>query len=219
MGIDFHALRTAITDATREAFTSVQKAHPNEQFYAFALYSDDGAMTVCPASNTQEGLTRRVKHYAKYTPPPRIEYLRWATAEWAYEADGGEHYTELHNAINAPDAHTGFGFDRFKGNLFATMVFALRDLDEEEFFGKGAERKKITLFCSVSDSPSAPWFEYESARVLNPTAVFREFSKQWRIENGHALAVHRRKPFRDRSASWFDQYLERWWCGPKKSGF
>lgn len=45
-------LRRRIEDAARQAFLDVLESHPDEHVYAFALYSDEDAMTVCPSTNT-----------------------------------------------------------------------------------------------------------------------------------------------------------------------
>jgi hypothetical protein len=42
---DFEMLRVQIRDAARHTFGTLRAAHPNERFYAMALYTDDGAMT------------------------------------------------------------------------------------------------------------------------------------------------------------------------------
>jgi hypothetical protein len=55
------------------------------------------------------------------------------------------------------------------------MIRALADLDKEGFFGTGEARERVTLFCTISDSDDAPGLENESARRLNPAAVYEAF--------------------------------------------
>ena len=62
--VDFSALRGEIMDAARRAFEALMRNHPNERFYAFALYSDDGAMTVAPAANSEEAFRRKINDEA-----------------------------------------------------------------------------------------------------------------------------------------------------------
>src|SRR5690606_1777673 len=87
-------LQASIRDAARHVFTRLRGQHPDETFYAFALYTDDGAMTVVPAANSEEGLAAALEK-AQADPEER-SYYRWATAEWAYEAyDPDGHFGEI----------------------------------------------------------------------------------------------------------------------------
>ena len=190
MSVDFTALRTAIRDAAERAFAGVRQSHPEERFYAFALYTDDGAMTVEPAANSEESFDRKAGGEAD---PAMRSYYRWATGEWAYEAAGGGHFDAVYDLLNAPDRDGGDGeagpagdggpeefeedeaFAAFKGHLIEAMTGALGDLDAVGFFGSGDERRKMALFVSISDSDEATQVENESARRLNPDPVYQQF--------------------------------------------
>ncbi len=189
-GIDFSLLRREIKEATRRAFDAVRAQHLDETFYAFALYSDDSAMTVCPAANTEEGCDRCVTRYRAdgwyaeaiashgITFDEEMSTFRWSTAEWAYECEGSEQFGAVYELVNVEgryDDEDPEGFVNFKGRVFASMVMGLRDLDAEGYFGTGEARQRVTLLCSVSDSWCAVWLEEESARRLNPPAVFEAF--------------------------------------------
>ena len=54
--MDFDILKQQIETAAKNAFLEMYKKHGTEDIYSFALYSDEGAMTVCPSSNTLEAL-------------------------------------------------------------------------------------------------------------------------------------------------------------------
>ena len=142
--LDFAALRREVTVAARDAFGVVRVQHPDEKFYAFALYSDDSAMTICPAANTDLGHDRCVNRYSKYTPPIPISSneIRWSTAEWAYEGcEDRNQFDRVCEIINSNEAYAVDDpneFIRFKGRVFATMVLGLQDLDSNGFFGTEA---------------------------------------------------------------------------------
>jgi hypothetical protein len=193
--VDFTLLRQEIKEAARRAFDAVRAAHPDERFYAFALYSDDSAMTVCPSANSVQGLERRVKRYEDsksyreflasrglpFNSDRLASDLRWETAEWAYEYVGHKHFHTVYDMINVDgryDRDDPDGFVRFKGQVFATMVLGLGDLEVSGYFGTGKEREAITLLCSVSDSACAGWLEEESVFQLNPDAVIEAFWQQ-----------------------------------------
>ncbi len=170
MSFDPAPLNTSIRDAARAAFGELCRAHPNERFYAFALYTDDGWMTIVPAANSEEGLRRAV---GDDTDPADHRYYRWATAEWAYEAAGDEHFDAANALLKAPDSDEAqSGGHQEKGDaLLASMTEGLRLLDAEGFFGRGTERETVTLFVSISDSDEAEEVETSSAQQLNPPAV------------------------------------------------
>ena len=98
--IDFNQLRVQIRDAARLVFSAVQIAHAAEDFYAFALYTDAGALTVCAAANTEQALARKVNHRNE-TDPAELNYLRWAIAEWEYERSGADRFHPLCEQLRA----------------------------------------------------------------------------------------------------------------------
>src|SRR6185436_1685591 len=69
--------RTTVRDATRFWFTEIREKHPNEKFYAFALYTDDDAITVCDAANTEEALRRQLTWSGARYPDISESYHRW----------------------------------------------------------------------------------------------------------------------------------------------
>lgn len=209
--VDFACVRREIQGAARRAFDAVRAAHRDETFYAFALYSDDSAMTVCPMANPEEGYERCVKRYQ--ADQSYLEFLashgipfdicmtnfRWGSGEWAYDCGGAEQFGTVCEMINAGgryDAEDPEGFVNFKGRLFASMVLGLGDLDAEGSFGTGKARERVTLLCSVSDSACAVWLEEESARRLNPPAVFEAFWNERTRDPSIAedFRNHRRRP-------------------------
>jgi hypothetical protein len=209
--VDFALVRREIKDAARRAFDAVQQTHADETFYAFALYSDDSAMTVCPSANTEQGYERCVKRYKadksymEFIASHRIPFegclsnFRWGTAEWAYECEGHEHFGTVYEMINVDDTYDDEdpeGFVNFKGRVFASMVLGLKDLNAEGYFGARKARPSVTLLCSVSDSGCAVWLEEESARRLNPSAVFEMFWSERTRDRSikEDFRSHRRSP-------------------------
>ncbi|WP_233101843.1 DUF4303 domain-containing protein [Variovorax sp. IB41] len=178
---DFETLRTQIREAARTAFAALRAQHPNERFYAMALYTDDGAMTVCPSANSEEAL-QRILLDNDCTEPADIAYSRWGTAEWAYEHQHAGDFTAVSDRLRAhvlKQKSGGRAFAAFRSQLHDAMVNALADLDQEGFFGTGTDRQALTLFCSISDSDDAEAFEDDSAKRLNSPAVFARFKARW----------------------------------------
>jgi len=184
MPINETKLRDLVRDAARAAFEQVREENPDESFYGFALYTDDGLMTIMPAANSEQGFKEACRNNG-FKKPDEKAYARWATAEWGYEAVGADHFDAAHELLNGPDRGDAGDADdeaayRALGNtVIGSMVNALNDLDQSGFFGAGAEREKVTLFVSVSDSDAAESIENESAKQLNPPAVAERFIKRY----------------------------------------
>lgn len=50
--MDFEILREEIEKITKKAFIEMFENYGTDEIYGFCLYSDEGAMTVCPSTNT-----------------------------------------------------------------------------------------------------------------------------------------------------------------------
>nr|WP_254217691.1 DUF4303 domain-containing protein [Burkholderia multivorans] len=83
-----------IADAARVTYRALLAAHPDEHFYAFALYTDSGAMTGVPAANTEERL-KRVREQMEIGDDEDAQEFTWATGEWAYEAAESDSFNPL----------------------------------------------------------------------------------------------------------------------------
>lgn len=143
----FEYLRPQIKHAAKKAFLEIVEQHKDEKIYAFALYSDGGAMTVCPSTNTLDFLDKKDKNdflYYKYEP-----------AEWKYESEGAEAEfdkicKELCKELDKlPDDEDSF--ETFQTTLFQTCVDVLEELRNDNFFKKIIGEEIFLLF-SVSDS-------------------------------------------------------------------
>jgi len=130
MDFDFDSLKKKIEEATIEAFKEMVSKHKAEGIYAFALYSDDGAMTVCPATNTLEHLKKADKD--------DFEYYKFSEAEWAYEGEGANEKFEdictiVRNEVLEKE-DDGKWFKKFQGKLYEICIEVLKELRDKKFF-------------------------------------------------------------------------------------
>ncbi|MEQ8789655.1 MAG: DUF4303 domain-containing protein [Pirellulaceae bacterium] len=194
--VDFNLLRHRIAEASRQTFDAVRAAHLDETFYVFALYTVDGAVGINPSMNSEQAYQRAVakqmadEPHRKWLESHGIAFAdsllgdqRWSAYEWDYEcaeSDGFDAVNELINnrGMGFYDEDDPWGFVKFKAGVFASMVFALRDLNRERYFGTAKTRDSLTVFCSVPGSECTVWFEQDSARRLNPPSVFRTFASE-----------------------------------------
>ncbi|AVF49094.1 MULTISPECIES: DUF4303 domain-containing protein [Elizabethkingia] len=155
MNLDFEKLAIEIEAATRKSFQEIVANHAAENIYAFALYSDEGAMTVCPATNTMDFLVTR--------PQDDLTYYTFEPAEWCYEGSRpGDGFSaishQLYEAIEAIeedqedeyDDDNDEEFEEFQQTLYQTCFEVLLKLKKENFF-RNLVGKDIFLMFSVTD--------------------------------------------------------------------
>jgi len=168
--MDFKKLALKIEVATRQAFSEMVKLHGSEGIYGFALYSDEGAMTVCPSTNT-------LKHLAESDPNDRL-YYKYEPATWKYEMEGAdEAFEEISSLLNGEvmaNEEDEDWFDDFQKKLFETCVKVLEKLKNEGFFKKTAG-KDIFLTFTVSDYDFEPRDMERIAKRLNDNAYTKEY--------------------------------------------
>jgi hypothetical protein len=170
MTFDFQYLKQQLTRATQDAFLELLAAHRAEGFYSFALYSDEGALTVCPAANTLAHLAAQ--------PPEDQPYAKFEPAEWAYEMRGAaaqfnEIGRQLRTQVLAEELEEP-AFEQFRRQLYATCVAVLDELRQQQFFDQAAGREVFLLF-SVSDSDTPAAELAQLARQLNHNAYRDEY--------------------------------------------
>ena len=181
MNREFDLLRVAIQNATRVTFKNLLETHQDEQFYVFALYTDDSLTSIYAAANSEEGYQKQVDKNKEVWSKLGIadfKSIRWTIVEWAYDYVGKENFQDVNNLL-CQVSKNKFQNDNesptSKEQVLDTMIVALRNLDREGLFGVGEDRKKVTVFASTSDSDQGFEAENDSARALNPDPVFQSF--------------------------------------------
>ncbi len=144
--MNFEILKQKIESATKKAFIEMFEDYGADEIYAFALYSDEDAMTVCPSTNTLKHLETADKD--------DLVYYKFAPPEWKYEMKGAdidfnEISNELYNEIKEIEDDEE-RFNKFQKQLFDTCIEVLEKLKNENFF-KNIVGKDIFLTFTVSD--------------------------------------------------------------------
>lgn len=170
MAIDFQDLKSRLAQATQAAFTEVLTQHRAEGIYSFALYSDEGALTVCPATNTLAHLAAQ--------PPEDLPYAKFEPAEWAYENVGAAaQFDAICHQLRTQalaETQTETEFEQFRQQLYATCVEVLTELQQQGFFDQAAGREVFLLF-SVSDSDTPAAELAQLVKRLNHNAYRGEY--------------------------------------------
>lgn len=161
--MDFETLKQQIEEAAKKAFLEMYEKHGAENIYSFALYSDEGAMTVCPSSNTIETLQNVEQDDAVY--------YKYEPSEWTYEMQGAnEDFNDICTNLRTElekyeiqyrdEEEYDQWFQEFQSKLYATCIEVLEKLNNENFF-KNIIRKDIFLIFTVSD------YEFEKQDLKN----------------------------------------------------
>ncbi|REC46745.1 DUF4303 domain-containing protein [Chryseobacterium pennipullorum] len=167
--MDFENLKNQIEEAAKKAFIEMFEKHGDENIYSFALYSDEGAMTVCPASNTLTVLEDPDEDDALY--------YKYEPAEWTYEMEGADDEfngicTQLRAELESNE-NSGEWFESFRSQLYASCVEVLEKLKNENFF-RNITGRDIFLLFTVSDYE----FETEDLREI----IIRLNDNEYRTE-------------------------------------
>ncbi|MEN3751779.1 DUF4303 domain-containing protein [Mangrovibacter sp. SLW1] len=98
---------------------------PNENFYAFSLYTDSSAMTVSLSANSEEKL-KAILDVDSDKSEENQRYYRWATSEWAYEGYGADLFSEISKELRlSPEREH---LSDFKKNLINSLTTVLKKL-------------------------------------------------------------------------------------------
>jgi len=172
---DFVALEAQIVAASRKAFSDMKRLSPKDPVCSFALYSDDGAMTVCPAFDTAGKLAARLAEH-----PDDLSY-KYAPAEWAFESKGADReFNEICSVVGDHVMALEKGFAAFRKQLFETCLLALDRLRDA---GQFASKPPLLVMFDVSDSDISKATHIAWMKRLNGTAPhvaeFVAWTKTW----------------------------------------
>lgn len=207
---NFEQARQYIKDGAKAFFGRMREKFPDQSFYVYIIYgTDDDASCVNLAANSEQGHEEIVakyranKSFMKSLQEGGWEFnplfYRWSFGEWGY-GGGAQDLTPFYDllcGVETDDEPPGPETDvDLRAQAYAAMVLGLRDLDGEGFFGTGAERERVTLFCSLVDSEETAWLEAESAQFLNPPQVYDRFFAEWlpAMTTAEDLAKTREQP-------------------------
>lgn len=173
-------LAEQVYEACKAEFSALISAHPDQRFYAFALWTDDSLQFLRPAANTEEALTATVRRYREEVDPrygctSTRAGMRWSYGDWGFFGyeDGG-HFGDVSRVLNSnwDKMVADEQFDGGLDSLWGALLDGLCRLESEQFFGTGPARSKITLLV-VGD---LPWELISSwVDALNPKDVSNRF--------------------------------------------
>lgn len=159
---------------SKQAFSNVLDDHPDERFYAFALYTDSSAMTLCLAANSLEKLNEKLDGEEEEDKTDEaVAYFKWTSSEWAYEALEGDAFAEINRALRTDEERDEL--DTFMQSLIRCMTDALGSLVNEGFFKRTGIIGEAVVFVTMTDDGAAQSIENNSASALNTGASLQLF--------------------------------------------
>ena len=163
---DFDRLTNEIEQAARRAFTAIRDSHPDEDIRAYAIITDDSAMTIGPVANSVQAFQA-----AKNDPD-----VFWNSAEWSFR-EGGEYFDVAYRMLLTQHQGTWpkVPFEEFTAGVAEAAIRALERLDRESFFGSSQDRDENIVLFQVADS------EYldDAIKRLNTPRAYSQFKDWW----------------------------------------
>ncbi|MBY7903819.1 DUF4303 domain-containing protein [Vibrio fluvialis] len=159
--------------ATVEVLSKLISEHKNEKIYAFALYTDGGAMTVSVSANSEERLNLILDEDSDKSKENQ-NYYKWATSEWAYESYDDYLYCELCKELRHSSDRENFF--NFRNSLITSMTNVLVRVRKEMLNDALAS---ITMFVSVTDDDDSEYIENESSEKINEIALHENFLNRY----------------------------------------
>ena len=175
--MDWDKLKLQTAKALENSLVELFEEHPEESFYAIALYTDSSAMTVGFAANSLEALEKKINEEDEEDQEDCKDYYKWATSEWVYEGWGGRDFESICKCLR--DADERRNFKEFKLKVISLMTEALGYIGKSDVF-ESAGKAKPVMFVSVTDDNSAEDFENSSAKILNSSSVFDNFLSRYK---------------------------------------
>ncbi|RYE61805.1 MAG: DUF4303 domain-containing protein [Oxalobacteraceae bacterium] len=143
--------------------------------YALALVTEDGAMSVGMAANTEEAVSIRLKAENREPgeAPSREEaWIRWGVGEWCHEGWRDDLFSDVNRLLreDALALRSHAPNSRLAG-LVEAMTTALEHLRQS----REALLADTIVFVTLTDSDAVEAVEDASSRRLNPPALRDHF--------------------------------------------
>ncbi|AMM02911.1 MULTISPECIES: DUF4303 domain-containing protein [Pseudomonas] len=174
--MNWQALESTALTLVTKALQDLSVEHPDEQFYACALYTDSSAMTMAVAVNSVEALEEKLKGEGEEEREELMPYYKWASSEWKYEGWKGEYFKDICKDLR--EASDRSDILRFKERLLSLMVNVLSSLRREGFFSSFKIQEPM-LFVTVTDDDGAEELENKTAELLNSSEGYNYFIRRF----------------------------------------
>ena len=167
---DFPRFERDLLDAARAALVEVSARVPDDPIRAFALYTDAGAMSVCPAMAS-------ASHFAGMAAeePDDADYYRFTPAEWSHEGEGAAAaFDGLSRRLRMHLKHLpSTGFAPFKARLLDACEQCVQTLRTESRAQAG---EGFLWLVAVSDENEPATLLVPRMQRLNAPSIAQAFA-------------------------------------------
>ena len=163
--IAFESFREALIAATRVHFARYLALHPDEDYYGYALYTDDDVSSIGPAATRASAIR---------CSPEDLMWIcyRFGPHEWN-DFDDFELFTHVNQILKV--LYASWPFAEYKARALQAAFDALRELEAEGIFGGRDERRFVALWLSDSANPIME----RSVLELNAPSVYASFAREY----------------------------------------
>lgn len=169
------------------AWSSFRDRYPEEDFYAFGVYTTDTASYCGVVACTEQGLGVAADHYAEHYgsgPELHLQSLRWSIGDSPLFNEGLEMLPLTSEfRANEPDPYSHSDEGEIEASIagfFSAAFGALKELDESGSFGTGSARERLVLSVWLHDESHE--MKLEAAAKLNSLALVERYSAE--LEDG-----------------------------------
>lgn len=179
--------RNTLMGELLSAWNSFRDRYPEDDFYAFGVYTTDTASYCGVVACTEQGLGVAADNYAEHYGSGRElhrQSLRWSIGDSPLFDEGLEMLPLTSDLrANEPDPFSGGDESEIEASIadfFCAAFGALKELDESGTFGTGSARERLVLSVWLHDESHE--MKLEAAAKLNSQALVERYSAE--LEDG-----------------------------------
>ena len=177
--MDWDDITRQLEQTVLDAFDDLIVATEGQRFYALALVTDDGGMSVGLAANTEDAFQQRLQVERQEDPELSLQdaaWFRWGVGEWRCEGWRDDLFAAVNRRLHDEVVEGRIDdIDAHLARLVEAMTMALAQLRRE----RGAQLTDAILFATLTDSDDAETIENNSAQRANPPALVDTFRKRY----------------------------------------
>ena len=173
---DFQSLKKKIEFATKKCLMENKEKYGSD-ICAFALISDDGAMTVVPFTNTHTHLKKMQLEDLAYE-----DDYEFNPSEWLTDDGANDEFSEICKILRTEEEKENLDFAKFKNELFETCVEVLQDLRREKAFFEILQKDILVMF-DISDTDESEERLIEWFKSTNTVENGKRFEKWMKQDN------------------------------------
>jgi hypothetical protein len=174
--MNWQKLESTALIIVKKALQDLSVEHPDEHFYACALYTDSSAMTMAVAVNSVEALEVKLEEEGKEEREELMPYYKWVSSEWKHQAWKGEYFKDICEALRVANERSDIS--SFKENLNSLMTDVLNTLRKDGVF-RFLKVQEPILFVTVTDDDGAERLENKTAEMLNSSEKYEYFLRRF----------------------------------------